>query len=295
MPFQLQGGNPATSDYDYQTGSGMDTFLSRSIDEVSWQTQLGSAYNSLSQMPIGSMPTTATPTNYDSTQISGSQGGSSTLGGSTGGSAVGGASPGAGVTFNASSSGNNIEINDGSVNRAIFGNNPTTGTWGFFATPPGTDISNAKTPQQLAFSTDYSSLLVVSNQTITFNEIVGSGATGLWQTYTIPHGQPNIPAYLAFISIPSFAVGLNNPLGFPSTQVYSVLTNDFAYVDSNLTSYQYFAAVDATNIYISRLIINTVPFTAVNTTATYQILQNTASTNNFTTTAQYATGTYSIA
>lgn len=83
MSFQLQGGNPATNDYDYQSGSGLDNFLSRSLDEVSWQANLGAVYNSLSELPIGLSPTTATPTNYDATQVSGAQGGTSTVGQTT--------------------------------------------------------------------------------------------------------------------------------------------------------------------------------------------------------------------
>jgi len=92
MAFQLQGGNAASNDYDYQSGSGMDSFMSRSIDEVSWQSTLGSAYTSLSQLPIGLLPTTATPTNFDSTQVSGSLGGAMSIGGGSASGSGGGSS-----------------------------------------------------------------------------------------------------------------------------------------------------------------------------------------------------------
>lgn len=115
MSQTLLGGNASTADYDYQSGSGMDNFMSRSIDEVSWQTSLGAVYNTLSELPIGLSPTTATPTNYDATQISGSQSGSSTVGGSTGGSAGGSGSLQIDATNNA------ITLNDGTNDRLILG------------------------------------------------------------------------------------------------------------------------------------------------------------------------------
>lgn len=115
MSFQLQGGNAASNDYDYQSGSGMDNFLSRSIDEISWETSLGASYNSLSTLPIGLSPTTSTPTNYDATQISGSQSGVTTVGGSTGGSAGGSGSLQIDATNNV------ITLNDGTNDRLILG------------------------------------------------------------------------------------------------------------------------------------------------------------------------------
>lgn len=115
MSFQLQGGNPVNNDYDYQSGSGMDNFMSRSIDEVSWETSLGSTYTSLSTLPIGLSPTTATPTNYDATQISGSQSGVATVGGSAGGSAGGSGS------LQIDANNNVITLNDGTNDRLIIG------------------------------------------------------------------------------------------------------------------------------------------------------------------------------
>lgn len=93
----------------------MDNFMSRAIDEVSWETSLGSTYTTLSTLPIGLSPTTATPTNYDSTQITGSQSGTTTVGGTGGGNS--GAS--GGLAVNATN--NNITLNDGSNDRMIIG------------------------------------------------------------------------------------------------------------------------------------------------------------------------------
>lgn len=107
MAFQLEGGNAASQDYDYQSGSGMDNFMSRSIDEVSWQSNLGSAYNSLSELPIGLLPTSSTPTNYDATQITGSQGGATTVGSSDG------SGNSNGITINPSN--NTISLNQGDI------------------------------------------------------------------------------------------------------------------------------------------------------------------------------------
>lgn len=92
MSYQLSGGNAGQNDYDYQSGSGMDNFMSRSIDEVSWQANLGSAYNSLSELPIGLSPTSATPTNFDATQVSGSMGGALSVGGGSSSGSGGGSS-----------------------------------------------------------------------------------------------------------------------------------------------------------------------------------------------------------
>lgn len=76
----MQNNNPVRATYDYATGSGLDGFLSRSIDEVSWESTLESSFNSLSNLPIGLSPTTATPTNFDASPVSGSQGDSYNLG-----------------------------------------------------------------------------------------------------------------------------------------------------------------------------------------------------------------------
>jgi len=123
MSFQLQGGNPVNNDYDYQSGSGFDNFISRSIDEVSWQSNLGSVYNSLSELPIGLSPTSSTPTNYDATQISGSQAQTTTLGGSgTGNSSGGGvAASGAASGLSINATQQTITLSDGTNDRLILG------------------------------------------------------------------------------------------------------------------------------------------------------------------------------
>ena len=278
MAFQLQGGNPAASDYDYQSGSGMDTFLSRSIDEVSWQAQLGTTYNSLTEIPIGSMPTTATPTNYDATQISGSQGGSSTLGGSTGGSAAGNATAGAGITFNAGGSGNNIEVYDGNNNRALFGYNPNTNTWGFFATPPGTDISSANAPTQFSMSTDYSALLVIAGNIVNFPTITGQGGQDVYQAATVTHNLGVVP--LVFCYLGTQGAG-GTFLNFPNNY-WQLMVAATTFADNNGTSYQYNYAVDQQNLYINRFMNNTSNYTASAGTVTYFICQQTAASSTAT-------------
>ena len=113
MGFQLEGGNAGGNDYDYQSGSGMDNFMSRSIDEVSWQANLGSSYTSLSSLPIGQNPTTATPTNFDATQVSGSLGGAISVGGGSSSGSGGGSS-------------GNVIINGTSGSISIIDNNGNT-------------------------------------------------------------------------------------------------------------------------------------------------------------------------
>lgn len=117
MSFQQMGGNAARNDYDYQSGSGMDGFMSRSLDEVSWQSTLGASFTSLGQLPIGTAPTTSTPTNYDASQISGSQGDKTTLGGS-GGAPVSG-SGGGNLQIDATN--NRITLGDGTNTRLLIG------------------------------------------------------------------------------------------------------------------------------------------------------------------------------
>lgn len=114
MSFQLQGGSAANNDYDYESGSGLDSFLSRSIDEVSWQTTLGSGYNTLSELPIGTYPTSSTPTNYDATQVSGSLSGVTQAGG---GSGTGNSSTGGLVTIDATNG--KISVFDTSGNEVV--------------------------------------------------------------------------------------------------------------------------------------------------------------------------------
>lgn len=60
--------NPARQVYDYST-SGINGFLSRSIDEIQWENTLDAHMNTLSNTPQES-----TQQNYDATQVSGSLG-----------------------------------------------------------------------------------------------------------------------------------------------------------------------------------------------------------------------------
>lgn len=105
--------NPVRPSYDYTSGSGIDGFMSRSLDEVNWQNNLEASYNTLGNLPIGLSPTTSTPTNYDLTQISGSQSGTSSIGGSSG------SGTGTGLSINAGQQ--NITLNDGTNDRLLLG------------------------------------------------------------------------------------------------------------------------------------------------------------------------------
>lgn len=114
MSFTIEGGNAARNDYDYQSGSGMDGFLSRSLDEVSWETTLGSTVSTLGALPIGTSQSNAI--NYDAQQISGSQGDTTTLGGSAGGSA---GTNGGNLQIDAGN--NRITLSDGTNTRLLLG------------------------------------------------------------------------------------------------------------------------------------------------------------------------------
>lgn len=114
MAFTQRGGSAASNDYDYETGSGMDGFLSRSLDEISWENTLGATYTSLGTLPIGVSNSNAI--NYDQSQVSGSQGDTTVLGGNAGGSA--GTSNG-NLQINAGQ--NNITLSDGTNVRLLLG------------------------------------------------------------------------------------------------------------------------------------------------------------------------------
>lgn len=100
-----------------------------------------------------------------------------------------------------------IEINDGTSNRVLIGYNQATGTWGLFATPPGTDISDATTPQQLSLTSDYPSLLVIDQGTVVIPSIsIGAGLTASRTRtifYTLP--VPTVPLILTSFFIPGGA------------------------------------------------------------------------------------------
>lgn len=289
MPFQLAGGNAANQDYDYQSGSGMDNFMSRSIDEVSWQSSLGTNYNTLSELPIGLLPTTATPTNNESTQVSGASSGTAVLGGTGTGNASGGGSAASGTAaaINIDSGSQNITIFDGTNNRLILGLNPTTNTWGGFSTPPGINITNAKTPQQLAWSTDYPSLIVLANEQVQFPAIPVTTTEYVWQQFVIPHGQPNIPAFFAYVYI-NFKT---TPIANFAQNYYAPIISNISFADPQNTLYSFYVGVDTVNLYLQRLITNSMSNVTANpSTVTYQILQQTAGAVSLNPNAVYTSG-----
>lgn len=276
----MQGdGNPATQQYDYQNGRGLDSFMSAAIDSVSWETSLSSTFNTLSQAPIGQSAFTNNAINYDQSQISGSQSATSTIGGGGGASAgTAGANPQGGTGLQVNATQNNIIVNDGTYNRALFGFNPTTNTWGTFATPPGIDLTNATTPQQLALSSDFSQLLVAFSGSYQFPQTTGNAGTDIYQSVNIQHNLNIVPAVLLFGStIAGTAPGavLNIP---PSA--YTFLATGTVLADNAGTSYQYNYGVDSQYVYVNRIMNNSLGFTASAGTITYYILQQTATSSN---------------
>lgn len=109
--------NPVNQQYDYQSGRGLDGFLSAAIDEVSWEGTLMSTFNTLSQAPIGQSSYNNTAINYDQSQIAGSQSAVTTLGGSGGGSAGTGGSG----NLQIDATNNRIVLSDGTTNRLLLG------------------------------------------------------------------------------------------------------------------------------------------------------------------------------
>jgi len=105
--------NAVSQEYNYND-SGIDNFMSRSLDEVSWQNTLGSYYNTLGNLPIGSSPTSATPINYDQAQQGGSQNNIVQIGGSNGSGSS------SGVQLD--SSNQQIVVTNGGQTQVIIGN-----------------------------------------------------------------------------------------------------------------------------------------------------------------------------
>lgn len=66
---------PTSQDYNY-TSSGIDDFLSRSIDQVSWQSSLDSTIAMPGSGALGSLPAPQgnNATRFDATQTTGSMG-----------------------------------------------------------------------------------------------------------------------------------------------------------------------------------------------------------------------------
>lgn len=73
MPFNL--GTPTSQDYDY-TSSGIDAFLNRSIDQVTWQTTLDAVLNYPGNETLTTLPgqPNSNTLNLNATQITGAQG-----------------------------------------------------------------------------------------------------------------------------------------------------------------------------------------------------------------------------
>jgi hypothetical protein len=136
-----------------------------------------------------------------------------------------------------------VEINDGTTNRALMGFNQTTGTWGLFAVPAGTDLADATDPQQFSFSSDLQSVISPLNGTIT---IPGGVATGAGQASfaatPIPHGLDYTPAVIGFANGPVIT-------NYPSTSNINTILPVSFYTDSLNVQNQLIIGTDAANIY----------------------------------------------
>lgn len=64
--------NPARQTYDYSNSGIMGGFISRSIDDVSWENTLDAHLNTLNNVPLAAPQSTAQ--NFDATQVTGSMG-----------------------------------------------------------------------------------------------------------------------------------------------------------------------------------------------------------------------------
>lgn len=66
---------PTSQDYDYSS-SGIDNFLGRSLDQVSWQTTLNAMLNMPGNESLTTLPTQSNGNqmNYDSAMVTGSLG-----------------------------------------------------------------------------------------------------------------------------------------------------------------------------------------------------------------------------
>lgn len=97
--------NSASQEYNY-TNSGIDNFLNRSIDQVTWQSSLDASLN----MPgYGTLTTLPSPpannaVQYDATQVSGALGNTLAVG-----------------NVNINGSDGNITLSDGVTNRLLIG------------------------------------------------------------------------------------------------------------------------------------------------------------------------------
>ena len=130
-----------------------------------------------------------------------------------------------------------IMVNDGNNNRALVGYNQVTGTWGIFATPPGTDLLDANTPQQLALSSDFSQLIVTLADSYTYSGNLAPNT--YYYQVTVPHNLGYIPIAIVYLS----NSGTNYPI--PAPIQYTLVSHAL-----NIQLYADFY-VDNTNIYFN--------------------------------------------
>lgn len=135
-------------------------------------------------------------------------------------------------------------VNDGTSNRAVFGYNQTTGTWGVFAVPPGADLSDATNPQDFSLSSDVQTMIAVKTGTIVIPGLTTQPADnfGTLSATPIAHSLTYIPSMIAF-TFADVILGAG-----PASQAMNIpLPTDFQ--DANLNENQIFIGTDAVNIY----------------------------------------------
>jgi len=93
-------------------------------------------------------------------------------------------------------------VNDGTTNRALFGYNQYTGTWGIFGVPPGTDLSQATQPQQFSLTTDYPSFLSLDSGTTSLAVSFPSYTGGYGNPGTTQSASISVTHNLGFAPIP---------------------------------------------------------------------------------------------
>jgi hypothetical protein len=153
-----------------------------------------------------------------------------------------------------------IELNDGSTNRVIFGYNSVTQTWGIFAVPAGSDISEATVPQDFSLNSDAQYPIIFLKDAETFGSIsVPTGTTGQ-VSVTIPHNLGYIPAFDAFAQVETQDFNRGTPSNFPTSFYVRMITNvaagELLMQDVNELGYYSYLGVDTINLYIGFLIAN---------------------------------------
>lgn len=151
-----------------------------------------------------------------------------------------------------------IVANDGSTNRALFGFNQNTSTWGFFAVTSGNDVLTAT---KYALSSDYDQFKIVATGTTSINANLSAGSTG---SSTIVHGLGFIPSSLIFVdlggavyqqlplttglTIASGLVGFNNWV-YAATDATSLTINFYSPTTTNwgTFSFRYYLLAETAN------------------------------------------------